>query len=354
MNPPADLSGLGARQRDWDQLRHLLAVADSSGIKALSESDLADLPGLYRKALSDLSLLRSSEQLPGVQQELGKLCNRAHSLLYSGSLSKPRVNVRNYLLRDVPQAVCRHSRYILATAAVMVLFAVIGWYHASTNREMASSVLSDRMVGGIETSLKAARKQADLGLAAQIPREERLAMALAITANNIGVSIRAFVLGILGGIFSILIIAFNGYMLGVIWQIYFTTAPGINVNLPLYFVAGIAPHGCIELSAISLAGGAGMMLGFSWLFPGAKPRGVALREAATGAGRIMVACAVTLLFAGLIEGCITPMLPPSGIDINTWYWAKIVFGVSVWLLWLAWLSSGRHRSTADTDGKQAA
>jgi len=343
MNWSGDSSGLGSRQRDWEQLRHLLAIADHSGIKSLSESDLADLPGLYRKALSDLSLLRSSSQLPGVQQELGKLCNRAHTLLYSGSLSKPRVSMRDYLLGDVPRAVCRYSTYILATAAIMVLFAVIGWVHSSTDRELAGTVLSDRMVGGIETSLKAARKQQDLGLAAQIPREERLAMSMAITANNIGVSVRAFVLGILGGIFSILIIAFNGYMLGVIWQIYFSTAPGINVNLPLYFVSGIAPHGFIELPAICLAGGAGMLLGFSWLFPGARPRGEALREAATGAGRIVVACAVTLVFAGLIEGCITPLLPPAGLDIESWYWAKIAFGGAVFLLWLAWLSSGRFR-----------
>ncbi len=343
MPPETEHARLGTRQRDWDRLRMLLARVDRSGLKDLSDSELADLPGLYRKALSDLSLLRTSGQQPGVQQELGKLCNRAHSLLYSGSLNRRRVGLIRYLLQDVPRAVCSYRWYILATAVLMALFAVIGWFHSSIDRDLAGAVLSDRMVGGIETSLKAARQQQDLGLAAQIPREQRLAMATAITVNNISVSVRAFVLGIFGGVFSILIIAFNGYMLGVVWQIYFSTAPGIEVNLPLYFISGIAPHGFIELPAICLAGGAGMLLGFSWLFPGARPRGQALREAATGAGRIMVACAVTLVFAGLIEGFITPLLPPAGLGIEAWYWAKIAFGTCVFLLWLAWLMAGGRR-----------
>ena len=86
-----------------------------------------------------------------------------------------------------------------------------------------------------------------------------------------------------------------------------------------------------------------MLLGFSWLFPGQRPRGEALRLAARDAGRLVGACTVTLLFAGLIEGFITPLNPPPGLAGELWSELKIGFGVLVFALWLTWLLTGGRR-----------
>jgi len=334
------------QQREWEQLRLLTNRAESSGLKSLSEQDLQDLPGLYRKTLSDLSLLRTRNISPALVQDLSQLCNRAHSIIYRGAVNRRRFNVWEYFLQTLPATVRRRKGYVYASALVMVLFAVIGYIHCSANREIADSVLSPRMVRGIEASLKNAHEQADLGLAAQIPVDQRNAMALAITLNNISVSVRAFVFGIAGGVITLVILGFNGYMLGAITQIYLSTDPGIDVDLPLYFFAGIAPHGSIELPAICLAAAAGLLLGFSWLFPGIRPRGEALRIAAVDAWQMVVACALTLVFAGMIEGFITPLLPPANIGMSTWYWIKIAFGLVVFLVWLSWLMFGGKRAEA--------
>lgn len=333
------------RAPEWERLRELLARVQRSGLGSLSEAELWELPSLYRKSISDLSLLRSRGGSPQLEQELTHLCNSAHGVIYQGATDQRRVTVLGYLWVELPRTVRRRSAYILVSAAIMTLFAVIGWVHVGINRPLAESVLSPQLVGGFHASLRAAREMADLRLAAQIPVEERMGASVQITLNNIGVSIRAFLFGIFGGVLTIIILAFNGYLLGVIAYLYWFTDPGIEINLPLYFIAGIAPHGGIELPSICLAGAGGMLLGFSWVFPGARTRGAALREAATDAWRLLVVTVLTLLVAGAIEGFITPLLPPWGVPLELWFWFKIVIGLLVLAAWLAWLLLG-GRETA--------
>jgi uncharacterized membrane protein SpoIIM required for sporulation len=332
-----------SRSEDWERLRRLLDIASTRGLKALSEDELRDLPGFYRKAISDLSLLRTTGAHPSLLEDLNLLCNRAHAVIYRGMGQRRQAGAGDYLLRILPGCVRRRFVYVLAAALVMTLFAAVGWVHCTYDYRMAEVVLSPQMVGGIKSNLEYARQQADLGLAAQIPREDRNGMAVLITVNNIGVSVRAFAFGILGGLPALIILGFNGYMLGAIGFLYFNTSPGIDVNLPLYFMAGIAPHGFIELSAISIAGAAGMLIGFAWVFPGQRSRGDALRDAARDGGRLVLVCAITLVVAGAIEGFVTPLLPPAEFDITLWYWIKIAIGSAVFLIWLAWLTLGGRR-----------
>jgi uncharacterized membrane protein SpoIIM required for sporulation len=323
---------------DWQRLRELLVKA-RSGPAALSEQELWELPSLYRRALSDLSLARTTGAAPHVEQELTQICNAAHGLIYRRQERAGRLNLWRHIAYDLPEATRRNRGMILLCGAVMMLFAGIGWAHAALNPRLAESVLGPQMSAGIRTSLAAAREQADLGLAAQIEPEQRMGMALAITLNNWSVSIRAALLGIAAGVLTLVIIAFNGYMLGAIGYIYFFTDPGIPMNLPLYFIAGIAPHGSIELPAIAVAGGAGILLGLSWVFPGQRPRGDALRSALTDFWKLVQVCLITLLIAGAIEGFVTPLNPPAGFPLVGWHWLKIAIGVIVLGVWLLWLNN---------------
>ena len=328
------------RSADWERLRELLAKAKMHGLHSLSERELNELPGYYRKTLADLSLLRTTGSDPSLQQGLNQLCNAAHTLIYAKVATKSQSSPLSYLAQELPRCVRRRAGYIWAATAISLLFAVLGWIHAGNDDSIPETVLGPQMVGRIQASLQYAEQQADLGLAAQIPVEDRNAMAVLLTINNIGVAVRAFIFGIIAAVPTLIILGFNGYMLGVIGFIYFNTTPGVDVNLPLYFVAGIAPHGSIELPAIFIAGGAGMLLGFSWIFPGQRPRGEALRVAASDAGKLVVTCALTLVVAGAIEGFITPLMPPTGLEFETWYWLKIVFGTLVFWAWMSWLLLG--------------
>jgi uncharacterized membrane protein SpoIIM required for sporulation len=334
------------RIETWERLEHLLSISAGRGVKALSEEQLWELPGLYRRAMSDLSLLRSQGAHPSEIQQLSNLCNRAHAVIYAGTARKRGPGFWQYVGRELPIAVRRNTRYIFAAVAVTVLFSIIGWVHALISPGHIDAILGPETIREYESSLRHAEAQSDLRLAAQIPEEERSFSAFYITVNNIKVSVNAFASGILGGVPTLMILAFNGYFLGTIAFLYFNTTPGIDVNLPMYFLAGVAPHGAIELPAIFVAGAAGMLLGFSWVFPGGRSRGEALRDAARDAFKLLMTCALTLLVAGAIEGFVTPLYPPTGLTLNSWFVAKIIFGSAVFLCWLAWLMLGGRKQEA--------
>jgi uncharacterized membrane protein SpoIIM required for sporulation len=328
------------RSHDWERLRGLISRAQGMGLANLDEQELWELPSLYRKAISDLSLLRTTGASPHLLQELNSLCNKAHAVIYQGAPKRGGMRPGDYIVRELPRAVRRRKWYVIAAAGVMLFFAVLGWLHCLLVPEVARRVLSPKMISAYETQLREARGEKDLALAAQIPVEMRNEAAALITINNIRVSVYAFILGLAGGLPSLIIIGTNGYMLGAIAYLYFAVPPGIDVNLPLYFVAGVAPHGSLELPAICLAGAAGMLIGFAWLFPGQRTRGEALRGAMHDAGKLVLACALTLVVAGAIEGFITPLKPPTGLAQDTWFWMKIAFGAVLFPCWVLWLGLG--------------
>ncbi len=333
---------IGQRVHEWERLRELVTRVNSNGLGSLAEEELRDLPGIYRKVISDLSLLRSRGESPHLVQELSMLCNQAHSVIYQRRRSQ-HVPFWVYLACELPKAARQAAGYIWSAAGITVVFAVLGWLHYSIAPELAHtnlSLMGPDMLKEWDHALRSATDQSELRLAAQIDEEVRGFAAVAITLNNIGVGVRAFLFGILGGIPTAILLGLNGYLLGAIGYLYHFTPTGAGVSLPLYFWAGIAPHGGIELPAICVAGGAGLLLGLSWLFPGPRSRRVALLEGARLAGRLVLIVAITLVVAGLIEGFITPLYPPAGVSFEIWAWAKIIFGAFVCSLWSFWLSQG--------------
>ena len=338
------------RSAEWDKLRRLVQRTDSQGLGSLTEEELWELPSLYRRTLSDLSLLRSQGAQPHLVQDLSQLCNRAHSLIYRGVVNRRQgPGPVEFIVHELPRTVRRRRWFIFAAAFTLVLFGVIAWFNCAMDRTIAEDTLNafaPDMLREWQTGLQAASEQGDLRLAAQIDVERRGFSAFYITVNNIKVGFFSFIMGIFGGLPTLIMMAFNGYLLGAIAFLYFTTPPGFDVNLPLYFLAGVIPHGSIELPAITIAGAAGMLLGFSWLFPGQRPRGESLRLAVRDAGRLVAACTVTLVFAGLIEGFITPLNPPQAVPLELWFKLKITFGVLVFALWLTWLLAGGRQQQA--------
>ena len=343
----------GQRLLEWERLRELIARVNSNGLGSLSEHELRDLPGIYRKVISDLSLLRSRGDSPHLAQELSMLCNQAHAVLYQRRRSKS-IPFWTYIGCELPRAARQAAGYIWAAAGITMLFAILGWLHYAISPDLAHanlSMLQPNMLKEWEHAIRCATEQSELRLAAQIPEDARSFSAVAITVNNIKVGVMAFLLGIAAAVPTLIMLGINGYLLGAIGFLYHNTPTQAGVDLPLYFWAGITPHGSIELPAICIAGGAGLMLGLSWLFPGGQPRGAALRAAARLAGRLVLVVVITLLVAGAIEGFVTPLYPPKGVSFEIWAWLKIAFGVFVCTLWSIWLLLG-GRTSAKTDMPQ--
>jgi uncharacterized membrane protein SpoIIM required for sporulation len=124
-------------------------------------------------------------------------------------------------------------------------------------------------------------------------------MFIGIFANNIRVSFLAFIAGILGSIPAGMILLFNGIMVGAFLHFF------IEQGLFTVALSTIFLHGAVELTTIVIAGGCGLLIGNSILFPGTYSRMLSLRMAGKDALLIMLGLSPFVLLAAFIEGYIT-------------------------------------------------
>jgi uncharacterized membrane protein SpoIIM required for sporulation len=119
--------------------------------------------------------------------------------------------------------------------------------------------------------------------------------------NNIYVSALAFALGITFGLGTVYMLAMNGFLLGALASLF------AGYGKSLFFWSLILPHGILELTAIFIAGGAGLRIGYSLIRPGAFRRKDALITAARSSLSLMGLVVLLLIAAALIEGYFTPL-----------------------------------------------
>ncbi len=147
-------------------------------------------------------------------------------------------------------------------------------------------------------------------------------MSAYIMTNNILVSLRAFVFGIFLGMGTIYVLFQNGAMLGALTFLVYKYAD------PWQYWALILPHGVLELTAIFIAGGAGLVLARGILLPRAYLRRHAIVREAKNAMGLIGGVVVLLIMAGLIEGFITPL------DIPLWSSYAVAGATLTFLLFL--------------------
>jgi uncharacterized membrane protein SpoIIM required for sporulation len=152
-----------------------------------------------------------------------------------------------------------------------------------------------------------------------------------ILTNNLSVALAAFATGILV-IGPIYMMAFNGLLIGVIGG----ACSRAGMSLALW--SFVAPHGALELPAIFIAGGAGLLIARGLLLPGTLPRRESLALAAGSATRLLLGVFPLLVVAGMIEGFVSPgNLPPA---------LKLLIGAAMLTLLALYLASGRERTTS--------
>jgi uncharacterized membrane protein SpoIIM required for sporulation len=151
-----------------------------------------------------------------------------------------------------------------------------------------------------------------------------VAFGLHVWANNVKVAGLCIAFSVLLGVPIPVVLFHNAANLGVVAGLMSDAGKG-HIMLGL-----LMPHGLLELTALFLAGAAGMRLGWTVISPGDKPRGQALAEQGRAVVAIAVGLVVVLLVSGLIEAVVTPSPLPTllrigvGIGVETVFVAYIV------------------------------
>jgi uncharacterized membrane protein SpoIIM required for sporulation len=124
-------------------------------------------------------------------------------------------------------------------------------------------------------------------------------MFLYITFNNVRVAFLELAFGVLTSLGTGFILLFNGIMLGSFQTFFFQKDLGFESMLAIWL------HGTLEISAIIVAGAAGIVMGNGWLFPGTHSRLTSFRLAARQGLKIVVGTVPIFILAAFIEGFFT-------------------------------------------------
>jgi uncharacterized membrane protein SpoIIM required for sporulation len=223
---------------------------------------------------------------------LNGLAGRLHQNLYR---NKPEKTGRfgQFWATELPLLVGRHHRTLRVAALLFVVFTAIGALSAALDDRFVRVVLGD---GYVNMTLDNIRRGDPMGV---YKGQSEAPMFLFITLNNIYVSLRVFVFGVAGGLGSIVELFRTGIMLGSFQYFFFQKGVGLQSFLTIWI------HGTLEISAIVLAGGAGMVMGQGILFPGTYSRAEAFRRSARDGVKLALGLVPIFVVAGFLEGFVT-------------------------------------------------
>jgi uncharacterized membrane protein SpoIIM required for sporulation len=313
-----------------EQLGRLLDLVRRAGrvrgLRGLSEPELLEFGRLYRYAAAELSHARTYRFDEGELARLNDLVGRAYALLYVSESSGWGGVIRFYRA-ELPRTLRRHGRLIALAAAIFLLGGLVGVVLGLPRRDTLALV-SPQIADAIDQLAQRHTPGQDW-----LPRDFRPIASSLIMVNNVQVSFFAFSTGILLGLGTIYVLAFNGFMLGAIAAGITTTSAGPQ------FWAFVAPHGVLELPAIVISGAAGLLLGQALVDPGPYSRLDALRMAGRDAAVIMLGVVSFLAVAGVVEGFFSPAVMPIGLKFAAAAALAVAFGAYV-------LQVGRDRPAA--------
>lgn len=241
---------------------------------------------------------RASGLDPRQIEYLNALVGRAYAHVYTAE-THGGASIVAFFARDFPRSVRHCAVFIGVAFAIFLLAALIGLVATYRDGDAPNALLGPEWSASLQ-----AIAERHAGRKDWLPGEIRPIAASGIMTNNIMVSILAFSSGVLGCVPTLLILFYNGLILGAV------TAAVDRHNVALGFWGFVAPHGIIELPAIFIAGGAGLLLGYALINPGDVPRRVALRQAGGEAIKLVMGVAAMLVVAGVIEGFFSPALIP--------------------------------------------
>ena len=279
----------------WARLAALVERARGR-VARLTADEVLELGALYRSATSDLAVARRDFPRDTVAERLNDLVAAAHALVYSESPTSGR-RLRRFVTRELPATARAALPFTLVAFGLVVVPAVVTFAAGLIQPDIAASALGE----------DARRTLTQRTPGTEIPESLRAQVGPLIIVNNVTVAIAAFAGGMTAGLYTVFILVLNGTELGTVFAV--LARAGVASSLVIFVLA----HGFLELSAIFLAGGAGLRLAWAILHPGERTRGDALRIAGAQAMRVMLLVAVTLVGAGLIEGFVSPTtLAPAG------------------------------------------
>lgn len=282
---------LDERRPVWDSLERLLDRADEV---ELSRAEMHEVVELYRRTCSDLNRARSHTANPDILGHLNQLTGRAYRMIYRAGHQTPVwATFVELVTREIPAAFRRQRASVLLALSAFLAGALFGSIAVLVDPANGERLIPQMF---FTESPRERVEKIERGEERIDNVEEALLFGASLYTHNIKVTFLAFSLGALTLVLGLVILFYNGIILGAVGTMY--ALDGVT----LFFFAWVGPHGALELPAIIFGGAAGLTVGRALLMPGELSRGAALRRILPAAWRMMIGTMLVLVLAGLIEG----------------------------------------------------
>jgi uncharacterized membrane protein SpoIIM required for sporulation len=285
-------------------------------------NDLKNFDRLHRQVSAHLSYARTYFPNSQVCGYLNSIVAKSHNYYYIRKKGSPKSIIQFYRT-DIPRIIAQNWRFIAVSLGFFLAASLFSYIFTMVDTKNAYTFLPQQMVEGLNIRE---------GGAAQW---DNAVMSSYIMSNNIYVTLQAFAYGISLGAGTAYILLMNGFLLGSL------SALAVKQGASLLYWSLILPHGVIELSAIFIAGAAGLKIGYGIIRPGAYRRRDALVISVKEALKMMGIVVPMLVAAGIIEGFLTPSsLSPQ---------FKLIFAAATGILLLAYFVPGAVKRSTESD-----
>lgn len=316
-------------EAQWQRFAVTLEALERGKRKGVSADEFASE---YRRVCQHLAMARERGYGSHLVDPLHALAMRGHQQLYRHR-GRFMANAIAFLLVGFPRQVREQWRFVLLASVLFLGGSLLMGTLVYAVPDLVYSVVDPAQVSEMESMYAPDARR--FGQAYERGASEDWMMFGYYVMNNIGIAFQTFASGLLFGIGSLFYLLFNGLLIGAI------AGHLTDIGYGRTFWSFVVGHGAFELTALVLAGAAGLKLGWALLSPGRLRRSEALRAAAGQSIQLVAGVTLFLLIAAFIEAYWSSMTWPAPA-------VKYAVGAGLWLLVLGYLGfAGRGRHAPD-------
>ncbi|MGL6246776.1 stage II sporulation protein M [Pseudomonas sp.] len=309
---------------EWERFSLMLGQLE----RGKKPSGVSSFPKDYRRLCQQLALAQERGYSSFLIDSLQQHVLRGHQQLYRHR-SPLGANILSFILAGFPRLVREQWRFVLAAGLMffgsLIVFALLVYLFP----DLVYNLIPVEQVNEMQSMYDPVAGH--LGRSAERAASEDWVMFGYYIMHNIGIAFQTFASGLLFGLGSVFFLMFNGLMIGAV------AGHLTHIGYGQTFWSFVIGHGAFELSAIALAGAAGLQLGWALIAPGRLPRAEALRLAARKSVLLICGVMLFLLIAAFIEAYWSSMTAPAPMT-------KYLVGAALWLLVATYLLfAGRTR-----------
>ncbi|BDC49914.1 membrane protein [Bryobacterales bacterium F-183] len=327
---------VNAERPHWQALEAILKRFENDPDLRLPIDEAQRFHYLYQRTGSALSRISTFASEPELKQYLEWLVSRAYSIIH-GQAERRRFHPWRWFTVTLPTTFRRRIQAFQMSLALTVLGALFGVIALAIDPEAKSALMPFSHLTG-RPSERVAQENADRGKRLE---GRKTTFSASLMTHNTKVAIFTMGLGISYGLGTIVLLFYNGVILGAVAFDY------VMDGQTIFLLGWLLPHGVIEIPAILLGGQAGFIIAHALIGWGDRriTRAQRIREAAPDIVTIIAGAGVFLIWAGIVEAFFSqyhePVVP---------YGIKIAFGCVefaglIFFLWKGGANSEQNNSS---------